>query len=101
MHLDRAGLVHPMKENSPGEWVPNFQHRYLLEDVPFGLVVTKGVAQIMGLSTPETDRVLTWAQGRLGKEFMVGSELKGKDVKDTRAPQAFGFNTLDELLRVA
>lgn len=90
-----------MTECLPGEWVPDFQHRYLSEDVPYGLTVTKGVAQIMGLHTPDTDRVLTWAQGHLGKEFMVGSELKGKDVKETRAPQAFGFNTLDDLLAIA
>ncbi|KAL8589164.1 hypothetical protein ACOMHN_052502 [Nucella lapillus] len=91
-------LVHPMSEISPGQYVPDFQHRYLSEDVPFGLAVVKGVAQIAGVATPYTDKVMTWAQGHLGKEFIVGSELKGKDVKDTRAPQAFGLNTLDDLL---
>ncbi|KAL8591743.1 hypothetical protein ACOMHN_032285 [Nucella lapillus] len=92
------GLVHPMKEISPGIYEPDFHYRYLSEDIPFGLAVVKGVAQIMKVATPITDEVMTWAQGRMGKEYMVGSELKGKDVKDTRAPQAFGFNTLEGLM---
>ncbi|KAL8610677.1 hypothetical protein ACOMHN_047246 [Nucella lapillus] len=93
----KEGLVHPMREMSPGQFVPDFQHRYLSEDVPFSLAVVKGMAKIAGVATPCIDQVLTWAQGHLGKEFIVGSELKGKDVKDTRAPQAFGLNTLDDL----
>ncbi|KAK7091229.1 hypothetical protein V1264_008943 [Littorina saxatilis] len=93
-----GGLVHPMQEISPGKYIPDFHHRYLEEDVPYGLAVTKGVAQIVGVATPCTDKVITWAQGHLGKEFLVGSELKGKEFKDTRAPQAFGLNTLDDLL---
>ena len=90
-----------MKEADNGKWVPDFGYRYLAEDVPYGLVVTKGLALLAGVPTPETDRVLAWCQEKLGKEYLVGSELKGKDVKETRAPQAFGFNTLDDLLAIA
>lgn len=95
------GLLHPMKEVAPGQWVPDFRHRYLAEDVPFGLAVTKGVAQILSVPTPISDLVIRWAQGHLGKEFIVGSELKGKDVGETRAPQAFGIHSLDDLLALA
>ncbi|KAL8584321.1 hypothetical protein ACOMHN_014740 [Nucella lapillus] len=94
------GLVHPMKSdvNDKDKWVPDFDYRYLAEDVPFGLVVTKGLAELAGVPTPETDRVLTWCQGKLGKEYLVGSELKGKDVTSSRAPQAYGYKSLDDLL---
>lgn len=95
-----SGLLHPMRQLGPQQFVPDFAHRYLTEDVPFGLAVTKGLAQLVHIPTPAHDLVLTWAQGHLGKEFMVGSELSGKDVKDTRAPQAYGLNTLDEVLNV-
>lgn len=92
------GLVHPMKDTAKGKVVPDFNYRYLAEDVPFGLVVTKGLAQLAGVPTPETDRVLTWCQEKLGKVYLVGSELKGKDVTSTRAPQAYGFSSLDDLV---
>ncbi|XP_070194032.1 opine dehydrogenase-like, partial [Littorina saxatilis] len=45
-------LEHPMKKAGQGKWVPDFGYRYLTEDVPFGLVVTKGLAQLAGVPTP-------------------------------------------------
>ncbi|KAK7485699.1 hypothetical protein BaRGS_00023000 [Batillaria attramentaria] len=97
-HLER--LLHPMKATDDGRWVPDFNNRYLSEDVPYGLAVTKGLAELAGVATPVTDEVLAWCQEKLGKEFIVGSELKGKDVRDTRAPQAYGYRTLDDLAAI-
>nr|KAG5698643.1 hypothetical protein BaRGS_003157 [Batillaria attramentaria] len=59
-----------------------------------------GLAELAGVATPVTDEVLAWCQEKLGKEFIVGSELKGKDVRDTRAPQAYGYRTLDDLAAI-
>lgn len=93
------GLVHPMKKTEDG-MVPDFSYRYIAEDIPFGLVVMKGIAECVGVKTPTIDTVITWGQQKLGKEYLVGSELKGKDVNLTRAPQAFGYRTLDDLCSV-
>ncbi|KAK7503927.1 hypothetical protein BaRGS_00004659 [Batillaria attramentaria] len=92
------GLVHPMKDAGNGKWVPDFNYRYTSEDIPYGLVVTKGLAELAGVPTPYTDKVLTWCQEKLGKEYIVGSELKGKDLKESRAPQAYGYKSLDDLV---
>ncbi|KAK3089348.1 hypothetical protein FSP39_002920 [Pinctada imbricata] len=94
------GLLHPMKPAGDGKYVPDFSYRYTAEDVPFGLVVMKGIAQIAGVATPVMDEVITWAQGKLGKEYLVGSELKGKDLPSSRAPQSYNFHTLDDLFNV-
>lgn len=32
-------------------------------------------------------RVLTWAQGMMGRDYLVGDQLVGKDVLSTAAPQ--------------
>jgi hypothetical protein len=45
-------------------------------------------------------QVLAWAQGIIGKEYLVGKELKGKDVTSSRAPQAYGYKTLQDLLKI-
>lgn len=90
------GLVHPMKDTGNG-FVPDFNYRYISEDIPFGLVVMKGIAQIAGVETPTIDEIIAWAQQKLGKEYIVGSKLSGKDVASTRAPQAYGLNTVDQL----
>ena len=92
------GLKHPMKETSDGSFVPEFYHRYLTEDVPYGLAVIRGIAEIVQVETPTIDKVLLWAQERVGKEYLVGSKLQGKDVSSTRAPQRYGLTTLDAIL---
>lgn len=87
-----------MKETTDGLFVPDFHHRYLTEDVPYGLVVIRGIAEIVCVETPAIDRVLLWTQEKVGKEYLVGSKLQGKDVPSTRAPQSYGLTTLDGIL---
>ncbi|CAK0831280.1 unnamed protein product, partial [Prorocentrum cordatum] len=91
------GLCHPMKEVD-GRYVPDFQFRYLSEDVPTGLCFTKGVAELLGVQTATIDVVLKWAQGKLGKEFLTdANKMAGKDIAETRAPQAYGVKTRADL----
>lgn len=94
------GLLHPMKEVDNGQFVPDFNYRYTAEDVPFGLVVMKGIGELAGVATPVMDEIITWAQGKLQQEYMVGSKLSGKDMSKTRAPQRFGFKSLQQLFDV-
>ena len=93
-----AGIPHPMIQTESGEYIPDFNHRFLTEDVPFGLVVIRGIAEIAGIPTPCMDRVLTWCQEKLGKEYLVGSSLIGKDLGSTRCPQRYGFTTMADIL---
>jgi hypothetical protein len=98
-----AGIYHPMKPapgGAPG-WVPDWNSRLLSEDVPCGLVAIKGVAEILGVATPWIDRVVTWAQAKLGKEYIVGGRLCGRDVATSDAPQRFGVTTAAGLIITA
>lgn len=92
------GLVHPMIKSDDG-YVPNFLHRYTSEDIPL-LVVIKGIAEIAGVDTPVMDEIITWGQAKLGKEYIVGTKLVGKDIGSARAPQSFGICTVDGLFDV-
>lgn len=92
------GIEYPMVRISPGKFIPDFGHRFLTEDVPCGLVVIRGVAEIAGVLTPHIDMVLSWSQERLGKEYLTSSGLSGRDVASTRCPQRYGFTTLPEVL---
>ena len=94
------GLVHPMKTTENGKYVPNFEYRYTREDIPFGLVVFRGIATIINITTPVIDEIIYWAQKKLGKEFLVDGKLIGKDVDGTRIPQNFGLNTFEDLLNM-
>jgi hypothetical protein len=92
-----AGLLAPMYESEKG-FAPDFQARYLSEDVPYGLLVTRGIAELAGIATPMIDQVLVWAQERLQREYLVDSMLKGADLNLTRSPQRYGYKSLDQLI---
>jgi hypothetical protein len=91
------GMTHPMIRRDDGDYVPDFSHRFLTEDVPFGLVVIRGIAELAGVPTPQMDRVLCWSQHAMGREYLLGKELRGRDVAFTRAPQRYGYS-LDDIL---
>ncbi len=60
-NLAYAGLKAPVREVSPGSFVPDFAARYLTEDVPFGLVVGRAVGEMAGVQTPMMDTIIAWA----------------------------------------
>mmetsp|Transcript_79855 Transcript_79855/g.225831 ORF Transcript_79855/g.225831 Transcript_79855/m.225831 type:complete len:412 (+) Transcript_79855:69-1304(+) len=94
------GLCHPMKEEKDGKYVPDFQFRYLSEDVPTGLCFSKGVACLIGVRTPMIDEVMLWCQGKLGKEFITkDGKMEGADIGMTRAPQAYGVKNKKDLIQ--
>ncbi len=94
-----AGLKAPVRE-IPGGFEPDFKSRYLTEDVPYGLLVTRGIAALAGVHTPVTDRVIAWAQERMGKHYLRDGALTGRDLPASRVPQRFGIDTLEDLLKL-
>ncbi len=86
-----AGLRLPTRPAGPDTFAIDYTARYLAEDVPFGLVVLRGIAELTGMATPTIDAVITWAQARLGRQYLHNGALSGADVLATRAPQAYGI----------
>ena len=93
-----AGLLAPMQKTEDG-YIPDFKARYLSEDVPYNLLVTRGIAELAGVPTPMIDKVLSWAQLRLEKEYLVSGKMQGADLQNSRSPQRFGFTSLDPFMQ--
>lgn len=95
-----AGLRFPVKDapDAPGKKVYQFDYRYLTSDVPYGLLVIKGIAELLEQPVPTIDEAITWAQQQLGKEWLVDGRVAGKDLDQTRAPQKFGLCSLEEFM---
>ncbi len=87
-----AGLRAPMMRSGEG-YSPAFDSRYLSEDVPYGLLVTRGIGELAGVATPAIDNVIMWAQEKLGRQYLTVGGVGGNDLQGTRAPQRFGFNS--------
>jgi NAD/NADP octopine/nopaline dehydrogenase, alpha-helical domain len=88
----------PVLEVGPGKFVPNFEYRYLTEDVPYGLVVTKSLAEIVGVATPMIDEVVSWAQDAMKRVYLVGGRLEGPDAATLPIPQRHGIQGLSDLM---
>eukprot|EP01006_Ploeotia_vitrea_P008608 TRINITY_DN20664_c0_g1_i1.p1 TRINITY_DN20664_c0_g1~~TRINITY_DN20664_c0_g1_i1.p1 ORF type:complete len:841 (+),score=43.40 TRINITY_DN20664_c0_g1_i1:111-2525(+) len=81
---------------------PDFQCRFLSEDIPYGLAVMKGVGELLDVKTPAMDKILLWGQKKLNKEYIAeDGSFTGKDLRETRAPQAFGIHTKRALVQSA
>nr|BAD81062.1 octopine dehydrogenase [Pseudocardium sachalinense] len=92
------GLVHPMKKTDDGKFVPDFKYRYLMEDVPYGLLIIKQIAEMAGVATPIIDEIILWAQTKLDAEYLKDGKLCFVDRKHGRIPMAFGIKTLEEFV---
>ena len=84
------GIRTPMRPGPDG-LLPDFEGRFFGEDIPHGMAIVKGIAEIAGVETPMHDRVLSWCQEHMGKEYLVGDRLCGRDLGETAAPQTFGI----------
>merc|ERR1719507_363642 len=94
-----TGFHFPMKKKEgTEEWEPDFENRYFTEDVPDGLCVYKGYAELAGVATPGIDAILEHFQKFMGKEYIKDGKLEGKDAKSTKTPQAYGYTSIESLL---
>jgi len=91
------GLRAPVKKEND-YFLPDFQARYLTEDVPYGLVVTKAIAQLAKVDMPLIDEVILTVSQWIGKEWIKEGYLEGKDIKNTRIPQNYDINNLEEII---
>lgn len=96
-----AGLKLPACAAGPNTFTTDYTTRYLAEDVPYGLVVTRGLAELAGVSTPMIDEVIDWTQARLGRCYLLNGSLSGPDLAETRAPQVYGIRTLPQLAQAS
>lgn len=89
----------PMIEVTPGQFIPNFQYRYLTEDVPYGLVVTRALGELINVKTPTIDEVISWAQHVMDKVYLIDGRLCGTDIIDLPIPQNHGILSLKDLIK--
>eukprot|EP01147_Barroeca_monosierra_P010816 gene10816-2895_t len=97
-NLAYRGLKAPCNQLDDGTFVPNFKMRYLTDDLPHGIVVMRGIAELCGVPTPMMDKVILWAQEKIGHEYLVDGKVVGSDVSHSGCPQRFGIKTVEELV---
>ena len=92
-----AGILTPMKKID-NTYIPDFESRYLTEDIPFGLVILKAIALILDIKTPYFDKILLWGQNIINKEYLVDNKLIGKNINEIIIPQHFNIKNKNDLI---
>ncbi len=72
--------------------------RYFTEDFPFGLCVFRAFAVIAGIETPAIDTLIRWYEKLVGKEYLIGKDLAGSDLKGTSIPHNFGLRSIEDVV---
>jgi hypothetical protein len=95
------GLKVPVIEVDNG-FKPDFKSRYLTEDIPYGLLYSKAVANMIDLPTPHMDRVIKTAGEWAGNKYFDScGRLSGPDLAQARIPQNYGINDPLDLVQIS
>jgi len=97
----------PMKEvkgaDGGTEFLPITDSRMFYDDIPHGLCVLYGIAEILHVPTPMISKMIIENQIMMGKEYLVptrdakGNHAKGRDWGEAAAPQNFGVTSREGL----
>ena len=71
----------------------------MTEDILCGLVVKRGIAELLGVNTPHIDEILLWNQKQIRKEYLVDNKICRKDLQGTRYPPRYRYATLAEFIK--
>ena len=91
------GIKTPMQKTTDG-FVPNFESRYFQEDFPYGLCIIKSFCDIVGVESPNIDRVLRWFEKTMGVEYYKDGKFSGRDLRELPLPVNYGISTIEDVL---
>lgn len=92
------GLLHPTTRTAEGKYVPDFTYRYVREDVPYGLIVLRQIADMVQVRTPIIDEIIEWAQTKIGVQLLEDGKLCDLDRAKGRLPKTYGINSIEEFV---
>jgi hypothetical protein len=94
------GIKAPMKRLENNRYAPDFGARYIVEDIPYGLLVTRSMAEMVNVSTPLIDEVLRNIGNWVDYDYLGKlAEVKCLAAK-SRLPEFYGIHSLENLCRV-
>lgn len=94
----------PVVQNADGLWEVDRNHRFFLDDIYYGNMIAKWMAEKLFISTPTIDDILQWAQKVRGELFidhnnhlLLDSDCLNKLFK-TGVPSVYGFNSIEDCI---
>ncbi|CAM9320232.1 unnamed protein product, partial [Chrysoparadoxa australica] len=99
-NLGYRGCATPVDEISTGQVQPAVNSRLFWEDIPYGLCILKGMAEILGnFPTPAINSMIRWHQQYMGIEFLShDDQLNPLAIPITGSPYKYGIHTIQDLV---
>ena len=94
----------PVVQNSEGLWEVDRNHRFFLDDIYYGNMIAKWMAEKLDISTPTLDEILHWAQLVRGEHFIDDGNRLLVDSPDLAAPfkcgvpSVYGFKSIEDCI---
>lgn len=73
------GIYAPTVRQEDGTFAPDYDNRYFSEDIPYGLMLIRYIAQLMAIKTPSVDRIIHWYESLSGKRLLDGDLIARND----------------------
>lgn len=91
------GIKAPMKQTGHGTWKTDYSARYITEDVPYSLLVTRTLGKMAGTGTPVMDRVIEALGEWSGYPYLENCDRAMDLAGKSRLPFFFGKRGLEDL----
>ncbi len=79
-------------------YIPDFESRYFMADIPYGLIIIKSFAMICNVKTRNIDKIIRWYQNITNKNYIdLENNTLGKDAQGLTIPQLYGIKTIKEI----
>ncbi|SHJ90233.1 NAD-dependent glycerol-3-phosphate dehydrogenase N-terminus [Dethiosulfatibacter aminovorans DSM 17477] len=92
------GITVPTIEIDKDRYMANFSARYVTEDVPYSLLVTRTIGNICGVETPMMDEVINSLGSWIGQDWIGQFEIAQKLSTHSRLPVFYGCETIYDFI---
>ena len=94
----------PVVRTPEGRFSMDYNHRFFLDDIYYGVCIVKWMAEKLGLETRQIDEILRWGQS-VRHESIIGEDGRlltgGKDLSapfKAGIPSVYGFTSIEDCL---
>jgi hypothetical protein len=97
-----ASIKTPTVRGKDGRSYLDSDFRFFKDDIPYGLLVAKSLAEMLQLDTPFIDEVIEWAQQLRGEEWIkegkINREFCLSENQLCGIPEAYGITNLEDIV---
>ena len=97
-----ASIKTPSAEGADGRYYLDTNFRFFKDDIPYGLLIAKSLAEMLMVDTPFIDEVIGWAQELRGENFLVDGKINRafcfSDKYLCGIPEVYGLKKIEDLV---